>query len=167
MCSTTLHCSFKSAILHCTHNYCNVGTNDALNAPSDGQCLLNADRYLRNIERNHSRSHPSIRSFDGICSTSYIFKKKPATCRDAESPLQRCEDSHHLHFVETGCSARDLTEDGVHLIRKVVKLKLPTPFYNRFGISASPFSSKSFALRKHQTLIYKDNYVTLNNLMKK
>ena len=28
---------------------------------------------------------------------------------------RRCEDSQHLPFVETGCSARDLTEDGVQL----------------------------------------------------
>ena len=93
----------------------NLGTNDALNAPSDGQCLLNVNTSLRNIELNNSRNFSPQRSFDGMCSTSYIFKKRPATCRDAESPLQTLLWSQHLHFVETGCSARYLSEDGVHL----------------------------------------------------
>ena len=66
----------------------NLDTNDVLNAPSDGQCLLNVNTSLRNIELNNSRNFSPQRSFDGMYSTSSIFKKRPATCRDAESPLQ-------------------------------------------------------------------------------
>ena len=97
-----------SVVLH-------LGTNDALNAPSDGQCLLNADRSLRNIARNHSRSHRSVPLM--VCAVP------PTTSREGQRRVEmlnhlykrRCEDNQHLHFVETGCSARDLTEDGVHL----------------------------------------------------
>ena len=97
-----------SVVLH-------LGTNDALNAPSDGQCLLNADRSLRNIARNHSRSHRSVPLM--VCAVPTTTSREGQRRVEMLNHLykRRCEDNQHLHFVETGCSARDLTEDGVHL----------------------------------------------------
>ena len=52
-----------------------------------------------------------------------VWAVPPTSSRNGQRRLEmlnhlykrRCEDSQHLHFVETGFSASDLTEGGVHL----------------------------------------------------
>ena len=127
-----------------------LGTSDALNAPSDGQCILNTYRSLRNIERNHSRSHRSVPLM--VCLVPSTSKRKGQQRVEMLNHLykRRCEDSQHLHFVETGCSAIDLTEDGVHL-EKSGKVEVANAILQYgAGFQQSRCSQKSLDIIRHK-----------------
>ena len=93
-----------SVVLH-------LGTNDALNAPSDGQCLLNADRSLRNIAGNHSRSHRSVPLM--VCAVP------PTTSREGQ---RRVEMLNHLYkrrsFLNSSISDDFVNVKGFRMVRK-------------------------------------------------
>ena len=95
-----------------------LGTNDALNASTDGRCIVHADTALNNIELVHRDTHPSVPLL--LC-TLPPHRKENKGQRLVEMLnhlfRRRCSGNSHLHFVETGLSLEDLDNDGVHLLK--------------------------------------------------
>ena len=96
------------AVLH-------LGTNDALNSPSDSQCLCDADEALKSITRTHQHTRPDVPMF--VCAVPPTRNRKAQPRVDMLNDLYRwhCARSVNLHFVDTGLSTRHLAKDGIHL----------------------------------------------------
>jgi len=96
------------AVLH-------LGTNDALNSPSDSQCLCDADEALKSTKRTHQHTRPDVPMF--VCAVPPTRNRKAQPRVDMLNDLYRwhCARSVNLHFVDTGLSTRHLAKDGIHL----------------------------------------------------
>ena len=130
------------AVLH-------LGTNGALKAVTDGQCVLNADSALQNIniEHVHLRTRPDI--------PILVCVVPPTTLQSGQrhvamlnSLLQcRCTQSRHIHYVETNLSTGDLSKDGVTPHNCGKKLNWSRSLCQLHGISSGPKFPETVKLR--------------------
>lgn len=122
------------AVLH-------LGTNDALNANSDGQCMINASEALTEIEFTHRRTRPDVPLL--VCEVPPTGKMNAQHRVKMLNDLYRfqCSRSRHLHFIETGLTPAHLGKDNVHLTEEG-KTKLA-----RAIVSASRDFNKNNSLR--------------------
>ncbi len=122
------------AVLH-------LGTNDALNAKSDRECLDNARLALKEIECTHLQTKPDVPLL--VCAVPPT-KKQYAVHRVQQLNnlfQEKCAQNNSLHFIDTKLQMADLWRDGIHLteqgkdklataiIAAVQDLKKP-PFHN-------------------------------------
>jgi hypothetical protein len=92
-----------------------LGTNNALNAKSDGHCLLDALNALDDMETTLQHRQCEVPVF--LCAVPPVAQRDSQRRADMLNALyqHRCNQNKQLHFIETNLKPSDLGRDGIHL----------------------------------------------------
>lgn len=92
-----------------------LGTNDALNADTEGQALLGVKSALESVKRN--TDIPLV-----VCAVPRTHNRRANNIRSKINDYLEYECSRHadrMTFVDCGLTLHDIGKDGVHLIPAV------------------------------------------------
>ena len=92
-----------------------LGTNNALDKDSHGQCMLKSDDAIRRIDKERTESHPEVPLV--FCSVPPTRKRPVQRRVDMLDALlrRRCQQNPTIHFLDTQLTVNDTGRDGIHL----------------------------------------------------